>query len=208
MFWKPIKKIDTDLIETVLFTFHQLGSKAKGFLNGLCGFKIMTGQPSDFNENPKEFEELKSRLNFLKRKIEEKLGELKKSSTKTKESSQTLRNIITFADKLLQQPTVLLGRQTQIIPHWLPESAKKEFTVALEGDGKHASPPNKRQKNRGRFSQNGGRGRSSGSRGGGRGGSRSGSRGGGRGGGRGKPRGRGRGGRGHRGSNRGLKRKR
>ncbi|KAF7150257.1 hypothetical protein RHSIM_Rhsim02G0138500 [Rhododendron simsii] len=56
-------------VECLLYTFHHLASKAPNATNSLCGFKIVTGQPSDrlgedFSEFNKDFTE--SPLSFLR----------------------------------------------------------------------------------------------------------------------------------------------
>ncbi|KAK8593932.1 hypothetical protein V6N12_046005 [Hibiscus sabdariffa] len=52
-------------VECLLFSFHHLAHKAPNATNSLCGYKIVTGQPSDrlgedFSECYKEFTERSS----------------------------------------------------------------------------------------------------------------------------------------------------
>jgi hypothetical protein len=49
--YMPQKKTGEELnftfVECLLFTFHQLAHKTPNTTNSLCGYKIVTGQPSD-----------------------------------------------------------------------------------------------------------------------------------------------------------------
>jgi hypothetical protein len=49
-------KINYTHIECLLHIFHQLASKAPGSLKTICGIKIMTGQPSDYEGSEAEME--------------------------------------------------------------------------------------------------------------------------------------------------------
>ncbi|KAM3204321.1 apoptosis inhibitor 5-like protein API5 isoform X2 [Capsicum annuum] len=59
---KAGEEMNFTYVECLLYTFHQLAHKAPNATNSLCGYKIVTGQPSDrlgedFSENYKEFTE-------------------------------------------------------------------------------------------------------------------------------------------------------
>ncbi|XP_071930547.1 apoptosis inhibitor 5-like protein API5 isoform X1 [Coffea arabica] len=69
--YMPIRKTGEEMnftyVECLLYTFHHLAYKAPNATNSLCGYKIVTGQPSDrlgedFSEYHKEFIE---RLNCV-----------------------------------------------------------------------------------------------------------------------------------------------
>ncbi|KAK3039910.1 hypothetical protein RJ639_027745, partial [Escallonia herrerae] len=64
--YMPLRKTGEEMnftyVECLLYTFHHLASKAPNATNSLCGYKIVTGQPSDrlgedFSENYKDFTE-------------------------------------------------------------------------------------------------------------------------------------------------------
>src|SRR5690348_13349614 len=55
-------KINYTHIECLLYIFHQLASKAPGSLKNVCGIKIMTGQPSDYEGNEEEMEKKRKDL--------------------------------------------------------------------------------------------------------------------------------------------------
>ncbi|XP_016486434.2 apoptosis inhibitor 5-like protein API5 [Nicotiana tabacum] len=59
---KAGEEMNFSYVECLLYTFHHLAHKAPNATNSLCGYKIVTGQPSDrlgedFSENYKEFTE-------------------------------------------------------------------------------------------------------------------------------------------------------
>jgi hypothetical protein len=67
-------------VECLLYTFHHLASKAPNATNSLCGYKIVTGQPSDrlgedFSELNKDFTERLSSVEELARATIKKLAQ-------------------------------------------------------------------------------------------------------------------------------------
>ncbi|GLT80059.1 hypothetical protein SLA2020_515210 [Shorea laevis] len=65
-------------VECLLFAFHHLAFKAPNATNSLCGYKKLTGQPSDrlgedFSEYYKDFTERLSNVEYLTRAIMKKL---------------------------------------------------------------------------------------------------------------------------------------
>ncbi|XP_052183028.1 apoptosis inhibitor 5-like protein API5 isoform X2 [Diospyros lotus] len=65
-------------VECLLYTFHHLAYKAPNATNSLCGYKIVTGQPSDrlgedFSENYKDFTERLNSVEELARATIKKL---------------------------------------------------------------------------------------------------------------------------------------
>lgn len=65
-------------VECLLYTFHHLASKAPNATNSLCGYKIITGQPSDrigedFSEHFKDFTERLTCVEELSRATMKKL---------------------------------------------------------------------------------------------------------------------------------------
>lgn len=64
--YMPRKKTGEEMnftyVECLLYTFHHLAHKVPNATNSLCGYKIVTGQPSDrlgedFSELNKDFTE-------------------------------------------------------------------------------------------------------------------------------------------------------
>lgn len=65
-------------VECLLYTFHHLASKVPNATNSLCGYKLITGQPSDrigedFSENFKDFTERLTCVEELSRATMKKL---------------------------------------------------------------------------------------------------------------------------------------
>ncbi|PWZ27802.1 Apoptosis inhibitor 5-like protein API5 [Zea mays] len=59
---KKVEDINHNYVECLLYTFHHLAHKTPNTTNSLCGYKIVTGQPSDrlgedFSEHYKDFTE-------------------------------------------------------------------------------------------------------------------------------------------------------
>jgi len=61
------------IIESILYSFCNFGSKSLGSIRKLCGYKTITGQPSDMNSevDPTKFADLLSRFRFLDEKSRE-----------------------------------------------------------------------------------------------------------------------------------------
>ncbi|KAK9698000.1 hypothetical protein RND81_08G075900 [Saponaria officinalis] len=80
--YMPRKKTGEEMnftyVECLLYTFHNLASKVPNATNSLCGYKIVTGQPSDrigedFSEQFKDFTERLSCVEDLSRTTMKKL---------------------------------------------------------------------------------------------------------------------------------------
>eukprot|EP01090_Pellita_catalonica_P022507 TRINITY_DN8782_c0_g2_i4.p2 TRINITY_DN8782_c0_g2~~TRINITY_DN8782_c0_g2_i4.p2 ORF type:complete len:401 (-),score=79.17 TRINITY_DN8782_c0_g2_i4:1984-3186(-) len=128
---KPEEKIDVECLELLLYSFHQLGNKTPGTLNGLCGFHIITGQPADFEENPKENENLKLRMNFLVKTLAEVLEETVTKAKNEKDEKQvdllnrrmqSIRNIMNYAKRLLTDKPDLVNKGNS--PTWMRAHVK------------------------------------------------------------------------------------
>ncbi|KAK8546789.1 hypothetical protein V6N13_093832 [Hibiscus sabdariffa] len=75
---KTSEETNFTCVECLLFSFHHLAHKAPNATNSLCGYKIVTGQPSDrlgddFSENYKDFTERLSSVEDLTRATIKKL---------------------------------------------------------------------------------------------------------------------------------------
>ncbi|EGC39910.1 hypothetical protein DICPUDRAFT_74537 [Dictyostelium purpureum] len=77
----PVGDVDLPLtiIEALLFSLSYLGSLSISSLAKLCGYRVITGQPSDMNTDPAKFEELLSRFRFLDEKCRETSNKAKKA---------------------------------------------------------------------------------------------------------------------------------
>ncbi|KAI3769457.1 hypothetical protein L6452_00559 [Arctium lappa] len=68
---KTGEEMNFTYVECLLYTFHHLANKAPNATNSLCGYKIVTGQPSDrlgedFTEFYKDFTERLGMLFILR----------------------------------------------------------------------------------------------------------------------------------------------
>ncbi|XP_009346756.2 apoptosis inhibitor 5-like protein API5 [Pyrus x bretschneideri] len=88
-------------VECLLYTFHHLAHKVPNATNSLCGYKIVTGQPSDrlgedFSEQYKEFTERLSYVEELTRATMKKLtqGMAEKNKAMAAAKSEEAKNTI------------------------------------------------------------------------------------------------------------------
>ncbi|KAI5662455.1 hypothetical protein M9H77_21778 [Catharanthus roseus] len=75
---RKIEDINFTYVECLLYTFHHLAHKTPNATNSICGYKIVTGQPSDrlgedFSEQFKDFTERLSTIEDLARSMIKKL---------------------------------------------------------------------------------------------------------------------------------------
>ncbi|GFP78639.1 cytochrome p450 71a3 [Phtheirospermum japonicum] len=75
---RKIEEINFISIECLLYAFHHLAHKTPNATNSLCGYKIVTGQPSDrlgedFSEQYKDFTERLSTIEELSKAMNKKL---------------------------------------------------------------------------------------------------------------------------------------
>ncbi|KAG6510743.1 hypothetical protein ZIOFF_028778 [Zingiber officinale] len=104
--YMPLRKTEEpkyNYLECLLYSFHHLAHKSPNSTNSLCGYKIVTGQPSDrlgedFSENYRDFtERLKSTEEFVKnsiKKLNQAMNNHDKamSSAKTQEAKAKIKN--------------------------------------------------------------------------------------------------------------------
>ncbi|KAM9994255.1 hypothetical protein ACTFIZ_005544 [Dictyostelium cf. discoideum] len=116
----PIADVDLQftIVEALLFALSTIGSKSTSSLCKLCGFKLVTGQPSDMNADPIKYEDFLGRHRFLDEKCRETLGKAKKAipnlgnpkdKAQLKLAQKTLlstQNILTIMQNLLKSPPV------------------------------------------------------------------------------------------------------
>ncbi|GER53455.1 apoptosis inhibitor [Striga asiatica] len=98
---RKIEEINFTCIECLLYAFHHLAHKTPNATNSLCGYKIVTGQPSDrlgedFSEQYKDFTERLSTIEELAKAMNKKLtqgmAEHNKAvaAAKTEEEKETI----------------------------------------------------------------------------------------------------------------------
>ncbi|GKC42068.1 apoptosis inhibitor 5-like protein API5 isoform X1, partial [Tanacetum coccineum] len=90
--YMPVRKTGEEMnftyVECLLYTFHHLAHKAPNATNSLCGYKIVTGQPSDrlgedFSEFNKDFTERLSCVEDLAKATMKKLTQGMAQQNKT-----------------------------------------------------------------------------------------------------------------------------
>ncbi|XP_026412434.1 apoptosis inhibitor 5-like protein API5 [Papaver somniferum] len=91
---KTGEDMDFSCVECLLYTFHHLSHKTPNATNSLCGYTIVTGQPSDrlgedFSENFKDFTERLTNLEELAKTSMKKLTQGLAELTKTMNAAKT-----------------------------------------------------------------------------------------------------------------------
>eukprot|EP00250_Pteridium_aquilinum_P018794 c24208_g3_i1 orf=527-2149(-) len=155
---KTTEDFNYTFVECLLYTFHQLASKTPNTTNSLCGYKIVTGQPSDrlgedFSDLFKDFTERLTVVEELARATNKKLtqgvGEFGKAMTaakdeaaknevrakkaKTNSGMRTCNNILALTQPLHQKAPVFTGDK-KINLSW-KESPKTPATTSSESAG-------------------------------------------------------------------------
>ncbi|KAK5582189.1 hypothetical protein RB653_003772 [Dictyostelium firmibasis] len=116
----PVADVDLEftIVEALLYALSSIGSKSTSSLCKLCGFKLVTGQPSDMNADPVKYEDFLGRHRFLDEKCRETLGKANKAipnlgnpkdKAQLKLAQKTLlstQNILTIMQNLLKSPPV------------------------------------------------------------------------------------------------------
>ncbi|KAH9621900.1 hypothetical protein KSS87_000189 [Heliosperma pusillum] len=143
--------------ECLLYTFHHLASKTYNATNSLCGYKIVTGQPSDrigedFSEQFKDFQERLTCVEDLSRATVKKLtlgmsvqnkkmatasNEVKEKIKNEKQSAaaglKTCNNILAMTQPLHKSSPLFIGDK-RIILSW-KEDAKSAVIPVSGGSG-------------------------------------------------------------------------
>eukprot|EP00249_Psilotum_nudum_P017406 c26306_g1_i2 orf=866-2125(-) len=158
---KTSEEINFTYVECLLYTFHQLAHKTPNTTNSLCGYKIVTGQPSDrlgedFTELYKDFterlvvvEELSKATN---KKLTQGMAEINKAMSAAKDDNaknevkarkqstssglRTCNNILAFIQPLHQKVPVFIGDR-KINLSW--KEAAKATTASANAGGKRAA---------------------------------------------------------------------
>lgn len=160
--YMPKRKTNEDFnytfVECLLYTFHQLSSKTPNTTNSLCGYKIVTGQPSDrlgedFSDLFKDFTERLTVVEELARATNKKLtqgvgeigkailaakdeagkSEMRAKQAKTHSGMRTCNNILSMTQPLHQKAPEFAGDK-KINLSW-KESPKAAATASSENTG-------------------------------------------------------------------------
>ncbi|CAM6092393.1 unnamed protein product [Calypogeia fissa] len=153
---KNAEEINFTYVECLLYTFHQLAHKTPNTTNSLCGYKIVTGQPSDrlgedFTELFKDFTErltvVEESAKANNKKLAQGMAEHNKAMAAAKDDSakadvkakkqntstglQACNNILALAQPLHQKTPTFLGEKKSFNLSW----AKPAAVQALQGTG-------------------------------------------------------------------------
>ncbi|XP_062223438.1 apoptosis inhibitor 5-like protein API5 isoform X2 [Phragmites australis] len=159
---KKVEDINHSYVECLLYTFHHLAHKTPNTTNTLCGYKIVTGQPSDrlgedFSEQYKDFMErltgteetvraaskrlTQGMANFNKAisaaKTEEEKTKLKADQQKSTMSMRAYNNILAMVQPLHAKSPLFIGDK-KIMLSWM-EQPKKPAAATTTG-GKRSQP--------------------------------------------------------------------
>ncbi|KAL9160283.1 hypothetical protein ABFS82_08G189000 [Erythranthe guttata] len=133
---RKIEEINFTCIECLLYALHHLASKTPNVTNSLCGYKIVTGQPSDrlgedFSEQYKDFTERLSIIEDLAKAMNKKLTQgmaehnkamtaakteeekeaIKKQKQNATAGQRTCNNILAMAQPLHSKAPSFIGDQ-------------------------------------------------------------------------------------------------
>ncbi|XP_039839676.1 apoptosis inhibitor 5-like protein API5 isoform X2 [Panicum virgatum] len=151
---KKVEDINHNYVECLLYTFHHLAHKTPNTTNSLCGYKIVTGQPSDrlgedFSEHYKDFTErltgTEETVRAATKRLTQGMADFNKaiSSAKTGEektkiksdqqtATRTMRsynNILIMTQPLHMKSPSFMGDK-KITLSWMEQPKKPASTVA------------------------------------------------------------------------------
>ncbi|KAL3508723.1 hypothetical protein ACH5RR_028124 [Cinchona calisaya] len=166
MVWRKIEEMNFTYVECLLYTFHHLAYKTPNATNSLCGYKIVTGQPSDrlgedFSEQFKDFTERLSTIEDLARSMIKKITqgmadhnkamtaaktEEEKNDIKTQKQSATsglksCNNILAMAPPLHSKSPSFIGDQ-KINLSWKEAKPSVQPPVVSAGQKRTAADVN------------------------------------------------------------------
>uniref|UniRef100_A0A0D3F473 Apoptosis inhibitor 5 n=1 Tax=Oryza barthii TaxID=65489 RepID=A0A0D3F473_9ORYZ len=158
---KKVEDINHNYVECLMYTFHHLAHKTPNTTNSLCGYKIVTGQPSDrlgedFSEHYKDFTErltgTEETVRAVSKRLTQGMADFNKaiSSAKTEEektkiksdqqkSTMTMRaynNILAMAQPLRAKSPLFIGDK-KITLSWMEQPKKPAPTTT---GGKRSQP--------------------------------------------------------------------
>ncbi|RLM77871.1 apoptosis inhibitor 5 [Panicum miliaceum] len=151
---KKAEDINHNYVECLLYTFHHLAHKTPNTTNSLCGYKIVTGQPSDrlgedFSEHYKDFTErltgTEETVRAASKRLTQGMADFNKaiSSAKTEEektkiksdqqtATRTMRsynNILAMTHPLHMKSPSFIGDK-KITLSWMEQPKKPAATTA------------------------------------------------------------------------------
>ncbi|XP_062218900.1 apoptosis inhibitor 5-like protein API5 isoform X2 [Phragmites australis] len=158
---KKVEDINHNYVECLLYTFHHLAHKTPNTTNSLCGYKIVTGQPSDrlgedFSEHYKDFTErltgteetvraaskrlTQGMANFNKAissaKTEEEQTKIKVDQQKSTMTMRAYNNILAMLQPLHGKSPSFIGDKKNTLS-WMEQPKKPAATAA---GGKRSQP--------------------------------------------------------------------
>jgi hypothetical protein len=109
---KKVEDINHNYVECLLYTFHHLAHKTPNTTNSLCGYKIVTGQPSDrlgedFSEHYKDFTErltgTEETVRAASKRLTQGMADFNKAitSAKTEEEKTKIVSFVILVDSII-----------------------------------------------------------------------------------------------------------
>ncbi|KAL2476392.1 Apoptosis inhibitory protein 5 (API5) [Abeliophyllum distichum] len=162
---RKIEEINFTCVECLLYTFHHLAHKTPNATNSLCGYKIVTGQPSDrlgedFSDQYKDFTERLSTIEDLAKAMNKKLTQgmaehnkamaaakteeekdvIKKQKQNATTGLRTCNNILAMAQPLHAKAPSFIGDQ-KISLSWkeVTKASTPSSTAAAAGKKRNAA---------------------------------------------------------------------
>ncbi|KAG0498255.1 hypothetical protein HPP92_002946 [Vanilla planifolia] len=161
---RKMEETNFNYVECLLYTFHHLAHKTPNSTNSLCGYKIVTGQPSDrlgedFSDINKDFTDRLSSTEEIVRvamkkltkgmadhnkamsaaKSEEEKTKLKAEQQKTTMALRICNNILAMTQPLHSKSPSFIG-DNKINPSWTePAKAKPAATAGAKRTGNSAN---------------------------------------------------------------------
>ncbi|KAJ6791954.1 apoptosis inhibitor 5-like protein API5 [Iris pallida] len=146
-------------VECLLYTFHHLSHKTPNSTNSLCGYKIVTGQPSDrlgedFSENYKDFTERLSTIEEIVKvsmkkltqgmtehnkaisaaKTEDAKAQIKQEQQKSTTGLRVCNNILSMTQPLHSKSPTFIGDNNKMKLSWKePAKASQASAGAKRG---------------------------------------------------------------------------
>uniref|UniRef100_A0A0D6R7H4 Apoptosis inhibitor 5 n=2 Tax=Spermatophyta TaxID=58024 RepID=A0A0D6R7H4_ARACU len=111
---KTGEELNFTYVECLLYTFHQLAHKTPNSTNSLCGYKIVTGQPSDrlgedFSENYKDFTE---RLTIVEDLARATIKKLQQGMSEHNKAMAAAKDDVAKSDVKMKKQNTTTGLKT------------------------------------------------------------------------------------------------
>lgn len=136
--------INLSYVECMLFSFHQLASKAPGALNPICGIKKFTGQPqdSDWSDHSDKLKDFQGRLSYLEKKCREFKELFDKAGSSKPVKNRLVSSIIKLSQSLKGNPITFVKKDDVYLSWAKTVGGNKRSAEPLADE-----PTGKRQKN-------------------------------------------------------------